>query len=84
MGDTIRKQRGAEAVQSRDTSPQTVDDPFLELLESVEIDDEPLTDEDRAAIRDGWDAYVRGESRSWEDVRRSLLKDDEFSASPAP
>jgi hypothetical protein len=84
MGDTMRKQSGAEAVQSRDTSPLTVDDPFLELLESVETDDEPLTDEDRAAIRDGWDAYVRGESRSWEDVRRSLFEDDESAVSPAP
>ena len=84
MSDTIPKQSGAEAVQSRDTSPLTVDDPFLKFLESVETDDEPLTDEDRAAIRDGWAAYVRGESRAWEDVRGSLLQDDEFSASPAP
>lgn len=47
-------------------------DPFLEALATAEPDDEPLSEEDRAAAQEGWKAYLRGESISWEEVRRSL------------
>jgi hypothetical protein len=50
---------------------------FLAALESAELDDEPYTEEDRAAAHAGWEAYLRGESRPWDEVRRSLF--DEHS-----
>jgi hypothetical protein len=54
-----------------------VPDPFLEALEAAEVDDEPYTDEERAAAREGWEAYLRGESRPWEEVWRTLFDEDD-------
>jgi hypothetical protein len=53
------------------------DDPFLAALAAAELDDEPYTDEQRAAALAGWEACKRGESVPWEDVRRSLLDETE-------
>lgn len=47
-------------------------DPVARLLDSAPIDDEPLTDEDLAAIREGREAHRRGEGRPWSDVRREI------------
>lgn len=52
-----------------------MDDEFLAALADAEPDYEPLTDEERAAARAGWEAYLAGESTPWEDVRRSLGDD---------
>ena len=38
-------------------------DPLLRMLEAAPADDEPLTDEDRAAHREGWEQYQRGQGR---------------------
>jgi hypothetical protein len=49
------------------------DDPFLALLESAPVDQEPLTDEDRAAIELGREEHRTGKTTPWEVVRRELL-----------
>jgi hypothetical protein len=49
-------------------------DPFLAALEPAEEDDEPSTDEERAAARAGWVEYLRGETVPWKVVRRELLE----------
>ena len=59
----------------RDTAP-AVEDPVLGALEAAEWDDEPYTDEDRAAVEEGRAAYRRGEFDSLENVWRRLLGED--------
>ena len=48
-------------------------DPVWQAFLNAPVDDEPLTDEDIAAIREGEEAIARGEVRPWEDVRAELL-----------
>ena len=57
--------------------PAPNQDPFLAALDAAEWDDEPYTNEDRAASRQGWEEYLRGETVPWEAVRRELLADDD-------
>jgi hypothetical protein len=47
-------------------------DPLLASLANAPYDDEPETDEERAAVEEGWEAYRRGDWVSAEDVRREL------------
>jgi hypothetical protein len=58
------------------------DDPFLAALAAAEPDDEPYTDEQRAAALAGWEACQRGETVPWEEVRRSLLRENEAAKTP--
>lgn len=44
-------------------------------------DDEPVTDEDREAVREGWDAYERGDVVSHEEVMREFGLDSDRNAS---
>jgi hypothetical protein len=83
----LAKQRELAADYDRDSERRAADprvaevitnDPILDALAAADVDDEPLTDEECAAAR-GWEAYERGESAPWEDVRRALL--DEAGAS---
>lgn len=60
----------------RRVPPSSADDPFLAAHEAAEWDDEPYTDEDRAAAEEGWQAYLRGESSPWEEVRRELFGEE--------
>lgn len=57
-----------------------VEDPFLAALEAAELDDEPFTDEERAAVEEGEAQFRRGESVPWEVVRRELLGEEIESA----
>ena len=43
-------------------------------------DDEPLTVQEEAAIREGEEALARGEVRPWEEVRAELLDDTRAAA----
>lgn len=45
------------------TATEEENDPVLRLLASAPRDDEPLSDEDRAAIAEGWEQYRAGQSR---------------------
>jgi hypothetical protein len=58
------------------------DDPFLAALAAAELDDEPYTDEQRAAALAGWEACQRGETVPWEEVRSSLLRENEAAKTP--
>jgi hypothetical protein len=48
-------------------------DPMLQALYSAPADDEPLTDEERAAIEEARAEIERGETEPWEKVRTDLL-----------
>ena len=48
-------------------------DPMLQALYSAPLDDEPLTDEERAAIEEARADLARGETEPWEQVRADLL-----------
>jgi hypothetical protein len=73
------RRTGRQATSGNATGqPQTaLEDPLVEALRAAALDDEPFTDEDRAAARAGWDAFQRGESASWEEVRRALLDEED-------
>jgi hypothetical protein len=69
--------RSERPVLAPNESAHLEDDPFLAALAAAELDDEPYTDEQRAAALAGWEACKRGETVPWEDVRRSLLDEEE-------
>ena len=52
------------------------DDPVLSALRNAPPDDEPLTDEDRAALEEAWDDVRHGRTIPHEEVRRRVLGDD--------
>jgi ATP-dependent DNA ligase len=47
-------------------------DPMLTSLADAPEDDEPETEEERAAVEEAWDGYRRGEWVSADEVRREL------------
>lgn len=49
-------------------------DPLRLALDSAPVDDEPLTEDDLAAIREGFDDRARGETVPHDEVRRRLLQ----------
>ncbi len=54
----------------------TAEDPVLAAHEAAEWDDEPYTEEERAAVEEARSQILRGEYDSLENVRRRLLGDD--------
>ena len=67
-GHCDAEKRRAEVPESDDAAS----DPLLAALAAAEWDDEPYTEEERAAAQAGWEACLRGEVVSLEEVRRSL------------
>jgi hypothetical protein len=63
------------------TDVEAADDPFLAALAEAEFDDEPYTDEHRAAAQAGRLAFTRGEFATLDDVWRELVEED--GSSPA-
>ena len=51
------------------------EDSLVRALDEAPYDDEPLTDDDTAAIAEGWEQYRRGEYRRWDDVKAELNHD---------
>jgi hypothetical protein len=47
-------------------------EPLRRALEAAPVDDEPLTDEERAAIRKGREEHDRGETASHDEMKRLL------------
>ncbi len=47
-------------------------DPFMRALHGAPEDDEPETEEERAAVEEAKAEIRRGEGLPWEDVRREL------------
>jgi hypothetical protein len=60
------------AVESLLVERRAATDPFLQALANAPEDDEPLTDEDDAAIQEGLDAIARGDVISDAELRRRL------------
>ena len=50
-------------------------DPFLLALPTAPLDDEPETDEERAAVAEAYEDLAHGRVRPWEEVRRELAGD---------
>jgi hypothetical protein len=74
----MNSKRRIEETERRPESPTVEDaasDPLVAALAAAEWDDEPYTEEERAAAQAGWEEYLRGKVSSWEDVRRALLDD---------
>ncbi|HLH23324.1 MAG TPA: hypothetical protein VK066_12435 [Chloroflexota bacterium] len=53
------------------------DDPFLRFLMTAPVDDEPLDDEDLAALAETRAEFERGETIPWEMVREELHREAE-------
>lgn len=51
----------------------TEDDPVLKVLQDAPPDDEPLTEEDVAALEEAYEDLAQGRIFSHEEVRRRLL-----------
>lgn len=47
-------------------------DPMMQKLVEAPYDDEPLTEEDEAALTEAWEAIARGKVYTDEEVRREL------------
>jgi hypothetical protein len=57
----------------RELAPEREMDPFLAALAEAEEDDEPFTEEDRAALEEARAEFARGEFLTEDEVRRSLF-----------
>jgi hypothetical protein len=55
---------------------QSEDDPVLKALRDAPPDDEPLTEEDLAALEEAYEDLGQGRVVSHEEARRRLLGDD--------
>ena len=51
------------------------EDAVLALLAAAPVDDEPVTDDDRQHIAEGWRAYWDGQAVSAEDIRLACRGD---------
>ena len=63
----------AEAEHLLQTLQKEAADPLLRALADAPVDDEPETNEERAAIVGARAAIARGELETWERVRADLL-----------
>lgn len=78
------RRRGPEE-RSRSAGIETPDLPsFVDRLEAAladaPIDDEPLTDEDRAAIEAGWEDYRQGRTITLEELLQRRDREDETAS----
>ena len=55
---------------------QSEDDPVLRALRDAPPDDEPLTEEDIAALEEAWEDVRQGRLISHEEIRRQVLGGD--------
>ncbi len=49
-----------------------IEDPVVRMLLTAPIDEEPLTEEEKAASEANWQAYLRGEGRPFEELAKEL------------
>ena len=47
-------------------------DPVWELVKNAPWDDEPLTEEDKQAIKEANEDIAAGKGRSWKDIKEEL------------
>lgn len=50
-------------------------DPFMLALVAAPFDDEPETEEERAAVAEAYEDVAHGRVRPWEDIRRELASE---------
>lgn len=62
----------------------TEDDPVLKALRDAPPDDEPLTEEDIAALEEAYEDLAQGRVFSHEEVRRQLLGDEGAQPEDSP
>jgi hypothetical protein len=53
--------------------PESDHDPMLAMLAAAPVDDEPITDDDRRHIDEGWQAYREGRVVSSEEAKQGCL-----------
>lgn len=53
--------------------PESDQDPVLAMLAAAPVDDEPITDDDRRHIAEGWQAYREGRVVSSEEAKQGCL-----------
>lgn len=53
---------------------EQTDDPVLRMLMEAPLDDEPETPEEAEAVAEAWQEYQRGETSSWEEVKKRLAE----------
>ena len=61
-----------ETLEVAQRAPEPLADPFLWALATAPIDDEPETEEERAAVMEAREDIAAGAVRDWDDVRRDL------------
>ena len=64
-----------EGLEAARQALEPLADPFLLALATAPIDDEPETEEERAAVAEAYEDIAHGRVRPWEDVRRELAFD---------
>ena len=47
-------------------------DPVWEMFKNAPVDDEPLTEEDKQAIREASEDFAAERGRSWRDIKEEL------------
>ncbi len=62
----------ADELETARRALEPLADPVLLALANAPIDDEPETDEERAAVEEAWEAYRRGEWSELCEVRKEL------------
>ena len=68
---------------ARQTDDELAYDPFLAALAEAELDDEPYTEEQRAAAQAGREAVARGEFATLADVWRELVEEEDDASTMA-
>ena len=58
------------------------DDPVLAALAKAPVVNEPLTDDERRIVADGWEAYRRGETISAAEAKRECLAPEDPGRAP--
>lgn len=61
-----------EALSDVQRTLEPLADPFLVSLANAPIDDEPETDDERAAVLEAREDIAAGNVRDWDEVRRDL------------
>lgn len=69
LHDAVETMSDDEARAALRTLADASGDPIAWMLNHAPLDDEPYTDDDRAASEEGWAAYQRGEAVSVAQLR---------------
>lgn len=68
--EELSEAEAAEALEILASSGKR--DPVIEFLDNAPIDDEPETEEERLAVAEGMEALRRGDTISFDELKREL------------